>query len=101
MVVGNSSSGIIEAPAAKTVTVNIGERQGGRLKAPSIIDCGESADEISQAMQKALSPDYQSIAAKGKSLFGQGGVAKRIKDIVCSTPLDGILIKKFHDMESK
>ena len=99
VVVGNSSSGIVEAPAAKTITVNIGDRQRGRMKAPSIIDCGKSADEISGAMTRALSSEYQDIASRGESLFGQGGVAKRIKDIICETPLEGILIKSFYDLD--
>lgn len=99
LVLGNSSSGIIEAPTARTPTVNIGDRQRGRLKAPSIIDCAESADAITVAIEKALSPEFQKVATEGKTFYGEGGVSKRIKIILKATRLDGILLKRFHDLE--
>jgi UDP-N-acetylglucosamine 2-epimerase (non-hydrolysing)/GDP/UDP-N,N'-diacetylbacillosamine 2-epimerase (hydrolysing) len=100
VILGNSSSGIIEAPTARTPTVNIGDRQRGRLKAPSIIDCDESADLISAAIEKALSPAFQKIAAEGKTLYGDGNASKRIKQVLKETPLDGILFKRFYDLVS-
>ena len=100
VVLGNSSSGIIEAPTARTPTVNIGDRQRGRLKAPSIIDCDESTDSILIAIEKALSSDFQKIAAKGETYFGEGGASKRIKQVLKETSLEGILLKHFHDLET-
>lgn len=98
VVLGNSSSGIIEAPALHTPTVNIGNRQRGRLKAPSIIDCDESADAIMLAIERALSPAFQEIAAEGKTFFGEGGASRRIKQALKNTSLDGILFKRFYDL---
>ena len=101
VVLGNSSSGIVEAPTARIPTVNIGDRQQGRLKAPSIIDCDESADSILIAIGKALSPEFQKIAAKGETYFGEDGASKRIKQILKETSLAGILLKHFHDLETE
>ena len=57
LLIGNSSSGIVEGPALKTATVNIGDRQQGPLKAASIIDCGASRDEITEAIDRRWHPD--------------------------------------------
>ena len=98
LVLGNSSSGIVEAPTACTPTVNIGDRQRGRLKAPSIIDCDESADSIAAAIKKALSPEFQKVAAEGRTFFGEGGASKRIKQVLKVSSLEGVLLKHFHDL---
>lgn len=98
VVLGNSSSGIVEAPTAHTPTVNVGDRQRGRLKAQSIIDCDESEDAISAAIESALSPAFQKIAAEGKTFFGEGGASKRIKQVLKEAPMDGILLKRFYDL---
>jgi UDP-N-acetylglucosamine 2-epimerase (non-hydrolysing)/GDP/UDP-N,N'-diacetylbacillosamine 2-epimerase (hydrolysing) len=98
VVVGNSSSGIIEAPAAGTATVNIGERQRGRLAAPSIISCGGSEEEIVAAIARALSPEFQAVVAEGVTHFGSGGASAAIKRVLKETPLDEILQKTFHDL---
>lgn len=100
LILGNSSSGIVEAPTACTPTVNIGDRQRGRLKAPSIIDCDESADSISAAIKKALSPEFQKVAEEGRTFFGEGGASKRIKQVLKASSLDGVLLKHFHDLGS-
>lgn len=98
-VVGNSSSGILEAPSSGTPTVNIGDRQRGRLRAPSVIDCGEDAASVTAAIRQALAPEMQAVAARRESPFGTGEAATRIRDVLLSTPLDGILMKRFHDLE--
>lgn len=64
VVIGNSSSGVIEVPSAGTPTVDIGIRQKGRLAARSVIHCGDSADDIAAAIAEALSPEMQQLAAK-------------------------------------
>ena len=79
-VIGNSSSGIIEAPACHTPTVNIGERQSGRLKADSVIDCGESAESIVAAINKALAPEFRDSVKRSLSRYGSGDSAARIKE---------------------
>lgn len=98
VVVGNSSSGIIEAPTARTATVNIGDRQRGRLKAPSIIDCDQRAESIFAAIQRALSPGFQMIAAKGETYFGHGGASRQIKQTLKQAYLKDILFKQFYDL---
>ena len=98
-VIGNSSSGIYEAPVLKKATVNIGERQRGRLKASSIIDCVEDSLEIKKAIQKALSSAFQGKLATTISLYGQGAVSRRIKDKLKCISLTHILMKKFYVSE--
>lgn len=81
-VVGNSSSGLLEAPAVGVPTVDIGPRQQGRLRAPSVLHCGESAAEIRQALDTALSADHRAIAARRESPYGRTGAARRIVDLL-------------------
>jgi len=100
VVIGNSSSGIIEAPIFKKPTVNIGLRQKGRVKGASVIDCGDSAEEIVQAIEKALSPEFQKVLANCESLYGQGNASPVIKSILKTAQLDGILFKTFYEAGS-
>lgn len=79
-VVGNSSSGLLEAPAVGIPTVDIGARQKGRLRAPSVLHCGESAAEIGSALRVALSDHHRAIAARRESPYGQPGASRRIID---------------------
>lgn len=97
-VIGNSSSGIIEAPAFKKPTVNIGPRQQGRIKSPSVIDCGETADEIIAAINLALSEEFQSRISSSESPYGDGNSAPRIKEVLKTFRLEGILHKTFYDL---
>lgn len=99
-VVGNSSSGIIEAPAVGTPTVNIGPRQDGRLRAPSVIDCAEDADAIAAAIGEALSPAHRAVAARRETPYGAGGASQKIKDLLVSLPLDDVLVKRFYTLEA-
>jgi UDP-hydrolysing UDP-N-acetyl-D-glucosamine 2-epimerase len=86
-VVGNSSSGLLEAPVVGVPTVDIGPRQQGRLRAPSVLHCGESAQEIRQALDTALSADHRAIAARRESPYGQPGAARRIVDLLTTVDL--------------
>ncbi len=79
-VVGNSSSGLLEAPAVGVPTVDIGPRQQGRLRAPSVVHCGESTAEIRQALDTALSHEHRAITARRDSPYGKPGAARRIID---------------------
>jgi len=96
VVIGNSSSGLIEVPAFKKPTVNIGERQRGRLRASSVIDCPESAAAIADAIRKALSSTFQAKLSGTVSPYGQGNAAGRIADVLRTHDLEGILFKEFH-----
>lgn len=98
-VVGNSSSGIIEAPFCQVPTVNIGDRQQGRLQAPSIINCEYESDEINAAIQLALSHEFKLMAKQSKGLFGSGDSAQKMAEIMDSIDFKAIIKKEFFDME--
>lgn len=97
VVIGNSSSGIVEVPAMKKPTVNIGDRQKGRLRAASVIDCEASAPAIKSAIKKALSTDFQRVSQNTESPFGDGDASKKIKEAIKGADLANILMKKFYD----
>lgn len=78
VVVGNSSSALIEAPAARTASVDVGQRQRGRLKAASVLEADEDVDEIATCISEALSPRFQASLAQAASLYGSGGASQRI-----------------------
>jgi UDP-hydrolysing UDP-N-acetyl-D-glucosamine 2-epimerase len=96
-VIGNSSSGLIEAPSLGVPTINIGLRQQGRLAAPSVIQCETSAQAISQALRLSLSKPFQAICHNKANPYGQGRTAEHIVRLLCSMNLD--LCKPFHDLE--
>lgn len=98
VVIGNSSSGLIEVPAFKKATVNIGSRQSGRLKANSVIDCDNHKENIISAIRKALSPDFKQTLRKVKTPYDEGVPSIQIKDQLKRADLSDILVKKFHDM---
>ncbi len=94
VVVGNSSSGVIEAPAQGVPTVNIGERQKGRLMADSIIQSEESTETIVLSIKNALNKDRSQIT----SIYGQGNTAKSIVEILEKTDFNQLLPKRFFDI---
>lgn len=96
VVIGNSSSGIVEAPSAGTPTVNIGDRQKGRLRAPSVIDVANDAAAIGSAIDRALGDDAQSIARRRESPFGEPGSAARIAEVLETVDLESLRTKRFH-----
>ncbi|KMY86515.1 UDP-N-acetylglucosamine 2-epimerase [Candidatus Paraburkholderia calva] len=97
VVIGNSSSGLIEAPAVRVPTVNIGHRQRGRLKAVSVIDCGDDARSIVRTINKALSPAFRAGLPDQNSLYGIGKAAPQITRVLKTYPLSNVLMKKFFD----
>ena len=97
-VIGNSSSGIIEAPAMKTPTVNIGDRQKGRLRAASVIDCAGRRGDIADAITKALDAGFRSGLEAMTPPYGAGGASSAIKALLKSVDLTGVVRKAFHDM---
>ncbi len=96
-VVGNSSSGLIEAPALRVPTVNIGDRQKGRLKAVSVLDCAEDHTEIAAAIRKAISPEFRTTLPSVVSLYGGGAASTAIKEVLKSVDLASLRTKKFVD----
>jgi len=97
-VIGNSSSGLLEVPSFKAGTINIGDRQRGRIKADSVIDCEPTLERITFALETLFSPVFQDRILTVDNPYGGGGVAEKIVDVIGLFPLDGILKKKFHDM---
>ncbi|WP_313151775.1 UDP-N-acetylglucosamine 2-epimerase [Lacrimispora sp.] len=93
-VIGNSSSAIIESPYMHIPTVNIGNRQKGRLMADSIISCGYEVKEISAAIEKALSSQFYDKVKKTKSIYGDGNTSEQIVRILEEIEIDEKLIKK-------
>jgi GDP/UDP-N,N'-diacetylbacillosamine 2-epimerase (hydrolysing) len=97
-VVGNSSSAIIEAPSFKVPTVNIGDRQKGRIKAKSIIECESTTESISEALKKALSPELKKKFKDLSNPYEKKNTSKSIKNILKFFDLNGILKKEFYDL---
>lgn len=101
IVLGNSSSGISEAPSLKKATINIGNRQKGRIKAPSIIDAKCDKSKILKAIKKAYSKDFQAKLKSVKNPYDSGFASKKIIKVLENIKLNGILKKKFYDLDAK
>jgi GDP/UDP-N,N'-diacetylbacillosamine 2-epimerase (hydrolysing) len=94
VIVGNSSSGIIEAPTFKLPAVNIGNRQRGRLQGENVINVGYSEKEIERGIKKAMLPSFQKRISKCKNLYGEGNSSRKIADILEKMPIDDKLLTK-------
>ncbi len=97
-VAGNSSSGLLEAPSFRKGTVNIGDRQKGRLRAMSVIDCEPDRASISAALKRLYSETFQSALKKVENPYGSGGASKAIVEILERHDYAGILKKKFYNI---
>lgn len=99
VVIGNSSSGLVEVPSFHVPTVNIGERQKGRIRPESVIDCEPCADSIERAINKALSYEFKAMCERVKNPYGDGNTTKKIVSAVCDMLNNPIDIKKhFYDI---
>jgi len=92
--VGNSSSGIIEAASFKLPVVNIGNRQKGRYHAENVVDCGYGADEILRTIQRVSDPNFQADLAGLTNPYGDGYAAERIVARLSDVALGPKLILK-------
>lgn len=98
-VIGNSSSGLIEAPQFETPTVNIGDRQRGRLAPASVIHCAPRTDEIIAAIRRALTQEFRQSLSHLDNPYGDGTAAPRMKQVLKEIKLGEALIKKtFHNL---
>lgn len=97
-VVGNSSSGIVEVPSMHIPTVDIGIRQKGRLRSDSVINCGDSADEIAHAISYALSDEGQRRAREAENPYYRPDTLALIVEAIATTPLSSLKVKKFYDI---
>lgn len=98
-VVGNSSSGIIEAPYFNIPSLNIGDRQKGRLKAKTVIDCKNDIHDIIEKLSYVLSIDKSQLIKEQLSLnpYSRENTADQIISVIKSTPLDKLVVKGFHN----
>jgi GDP/UDP-N,N'-diacetylbacillosamine 2-epimerase (hydrolysing) len=97
-VVGNSSSGLAEAPSFQIGTINIGDRQKGRIKAGSVVDCEPGKESISRAFERLYSNEFQELLKTVKNPYGDGYASNKIVEILKTVELDGILKKSFYDI---
>lgn len=96
-VVGNSSSGLIEVPSFHKGTINIGDRQKGRLRASSVIDCEPNRLSIANAIATLYSVEFQLDLKEASNPYGSGGASQAIVKILEDQDFDGLLKKKFCD----
>jgi UDP-N-acetylglucosamine 2-epimerase (non-hydrolysing) len=102
LVIGNSSSGIIEAPSCGTPSVNVGSRQAGRPRGPSVIDCSTDRKSIAAAIARALSPEMKAVAERRQNPYAEAGldVARRTVDLLTTVDLGAMrAAKPFVDLD--
>ena len=97
-VVGNSSSGILEAPTLKVGTVNIGNRQLGRIQSHSVIDALANKESIDKALNKLFSSEFKATLSDCRSPFGEGGASRKILRLLSDFKLEKNLQKFFYDL---
>jgi GDP/UDP-N,N'-diacetylbacillosamine 2-epimerase (hydrolysing) len=97
-VVGNSSSGLTEVPSFKKGTVNIGDRQCGRLQATSVINCEPNEKSITDGLNILYSPGFQVNLSKVRNPYGEGGASEKIVDILKIINIKGIVKKAFYEI---
>ena len=102
VVIGNSSSGIYETPTFAVPTVNIGDRQKGRIQAKNIINCKPEHNDISAAIEKALSKEFREVIQDTVNPYGEGNTSQRIMeklDYYFGHPDSFQLKKRFYDLD--
>ena len=97
-VVGNSSSGLLEAPSFKKGTINIGDRQRGRLQAKSVINCEPSRKSITNALVKLYSPEFQDSIIDVVNPYGNGTASEKVVKVLKKYSLVDLVKKSFYDL---
>lgn len=97
-VVGNSSSGIVEVPSFGVPTLNIGDRQKGRLAAESVVNSDTDKKSILKGLEKVLSPAFQDFCKTVNNPYGKENTAEEIFNVISTYPLDNIIQKHFYDI---
>lgn len=97
-VVGNSSSGLAEVPSFKKGTINVGDRQRGRLQAESVINCEPTRQGIAAAFKKFYTADFQASLSQVQNPYGEGGASEKVVQTIKHYALDGIVKKSFYDL---
>ena len=99
-VVGNSSSGLTEVPSFKKGTINIGDRQRGRLQAASVINCEPTCRSITAAIERLSTTDFQLGLAQVLNPYGEGGASNKIIKILKQQAIDNITKKAFYVLDT-
>lgn len=97
-VIGNSSSGIYEAPSFRVPTLNIGDRQKGRLRGESVVDVEATLDGIKRGLEKALSEEFRTYVKTTQSPFEKPGTLDNMYDVIVHYSLENIIEKKFYSL---
>ena len=97
-VIGNSSSGLLEVPTFRKATINIGDRQRGRLKAASVIDCDPNLKSISRALKQIYNPKFFKKLQSTKNPYGDGLAVEKIISVLQNISFKGLLKKKFYNL---
>ena len=97
-VIGNSSSGLTEVPSFKKGTINIGNRQHGRLKASSVINCDPTRKSIDIPLERLYSSDFQAILKRVSNPYGEGGASDKVVKFIKGVQIEDIVKKSFYDL---
>ena len=97
-VVGNSSSGLLEAPSFRKGTINIGDRQRGRLQAGSVLNCVPERGAIRSALEQLYSQPFRASLSQVRNPYGEGGASQKIVEAIRTCDLDNLLKKRFYDL---
>ena len=97
-VVGNSSSGLAEVPSFKKGTINVGDRQRGRLQVASVINCEPTRQSIDAALKKLYTAAFQASLSEVKNPYGEGGASEQVVKTIKHCAIDGIAKKSFYDL---
>lgn len=97
-VLGNSSSGLAEVPSFKKGTINIGDRQRGRLQAASVINCEPTRESIAAALERLYDTDFQASLNQVRNPYGEGGASEKVFETIKHYALDGVVKKAFYDL---
>lgn len=101
LMIGNSSSGLLEAPSFHLPVVNIGDRQKGRVRGVNVIDCRAEKKEISDAIVKATTPEFREYIEKIENPYGKPGASQKIAQVLKEVDLKTIIKKAFYDVNDE
>ena len=99
LIIGNSSSGVLEMPSFKKFSINIGDRQSGRIKANSVIDCDGKTKNIKKAIKFSTKPSNLKKIKDVKNPYGTGGASQKIIDILKKQNLSNLILKGFFNLQ--
>lgn len=97
-VVGNSSSGIVEAPTFKVASINMGDRQKGRIRASSVIDIAANSSQIKSALVRIYDEAYQAKLANVVNPYGDGDSSEKVVEVLRTVDLSSLVTKSFYDV---